>query len=799
MRLLHDFRFGLRLLRREPSFACAAIAVMVLGVGATTAVFSVLRGVLITPLPYRDPGQLVLLRAQLPGTASAPALTSLEFAALRAETDVFESVAAAVASDGDLTAPDHMAPLNAVAISENFLDTLGVALPLGRAVRRGDAARPPINISDEVWRRYFQADPGIVGRTIDVNHRPMTVVGVLPRGFKVWLGPDVTVSPQTDLFYFRSRGYDDDPFRGNVVVARLRRGVPMATARAAVETVATRLVSEHPDRYRTGAVRLLIAPVEAEVIRDAKPALVAAAGAVGLVLIVACANLTNLLLARGSARTREMAVRLAIGARRRDILRQLVVEGLVIGAAGAAGGWLLARLGISVLLALAPAALPRRETISVDGEVALFAVVLALACAVVVSLVPAWQATRSMVTARLTRDPARAGRTRGILMAVQLALSVVLLVGAGLMARASISLGAVSLGFDPRQAASMFVSLSGQRFDAGTIAEARTERRVFYEQLIDQVRDGAGVRASGTGYPVPLSGATLSQRISLGPALRERELDGFVAFAGYLEALGVPLIAGRRFTRADHDQAVVIVDERLARELWPGESAVGRRLLIVKAVARPQWTEVVGVVAHVQARSPRELGPPQIWMTYGVRSPAQLNLVVRAVDPKSAVASSVRTVQQLGAGRPVRDVRLLEDSVSDASADTRFALFVMGVLAVLSVLLAAVGIYGVVAYATARRRREMAVRLALGSSRRRLVGLVLGESAVWTLAGLVAGLAGAAVFARSLESLLFEVGPHDAPTFAAVAVLLAAIALAASVVPAWRASRVDPMLALRSE
>jgi hypothetical protein len=301
------------------------------------------------------------------------------------------------------------------------------------------------------------------------------------------------------------------------------------------------------------------------------------------------------------------------------------------------------------------------------------------------------------------------------------------------------------------------------------------------------------------GYPVPLSGVSMSQRVSLGPALRERELDGFIAFAGYLEALRVPLIAGRSFTRADHDRPVVIVDERLARELWPGESAIGRRLLMVKSVAKPQWAEVVGVVAHVQARSLREPGPPQVWVTYGVRSHAQLNLVVRAADPMAAVPPIVSTVQQLGAGRPVRDVRLLEDYLSDASADTRFALFVMGVLAVLSVLLAAVGIYGVVAYATARRGREMAVRLALGSSRRRLVGLVLGESAVWTLAGLAAGLAGAAASTRSLESLLFHVGPYDALTFTAVAVLLAAIALAASVVPAWRASRVDPMPALRSE
>lgn len=793
----------MRGLRRQPSFACAAIAVMVLGVGATTAVFSVLRGVLITPLPYRDPGQLVLLRAQLPGSASAPMLTSIEFAALRAQTDIFESVAAAVGADGNLTAQDHMAPMNAAAVSETFLDTLGVPPFLGRGVQRGDAAQHAINISYEVWQRYFQSDPAIIGCTIDINNQPMLIAGVLPRGFKAYLGSDVVLSPQVDLLYFRSAGYDDDPFRGNIVIARLRRGVAIATARAAIETVAKNLVADHPGSYRTGPVRLSLAPIDAEVVSSAKPALVAVAGAVALVLIVACANLTNLLLARASARTREIAVRMAIGARRRDIVRQLIVEGLVIGTVGAAGGWVLAHWGVSALLALAPAALPRRETIAVDGSMAIFAMALALMCAVIVSLVPAWQVTRSRsgsaISAGLTRDPARAARTRGMLVAAQLALSVVLLVGAGLMARAFVSLRSVSLGFDPRQAVSMFISLSNEKAGLGTFEEAREQRRVFYEQLIDQVRDVTGVRAVGVGLPVPLSGISMSQRVSLGPAMQEREIDGFIAFAGYLEALDVPLIAGRTFTRADNGRPLVIVDERLARELWPGESAIGKRLLIVKSVSAPQWTEVVGVVAHVQARSPRAVGPPQVWMTYAVRSYAQLNLVARAADPTATIAPIVSTVQRLGAGRPVRDIKLLDDYVTDASADTRFALFVIGVLAVIAVVLAAVGIYGVVAYAMARRQREIAVRLALGASRPRLIALVLGESAMWTFAGLTAGLAGAALLSRYLESLLFRVGRYDALTFTIVFALLTIIALAASAVPALRAARVDPMLALRSE
>jgi putative ABC transport system permease protein len=431
--------------------------------------------------------------------------------------------------------------------------------------------------------------------------------------------------------------------------------------------------------------------------------------------------------------------------------------------------------------------------------VAVFAASLAFVCAVVVSLVPAWQTTRSPVSARLTRDPARAGRTRGMLVAAQLALSVVLLVGAGLMARAFVSLRSVPLGFDARKAATMHISLTPQRFGGGTIKEARATWQAFYEHLTDQVRDFSGVHAVGAGFPVPLSGVAMSQRVSLGPAAREREIDGFIALGGYLEALGVPLIAGRYFAPSDNGLPMVIVDERLARELWPGESAVGQRLLIVKAVTAPQWTEVVGVVAHVQARSPRDAGPPQVWMTYGVRSYSQLDLVVRAADPAAAVPPIVSAVQQLGAGRPVRNIRLLEDYVSEASADTRFALFVIGVLAALAVALAAVGVYAVVAYAMARRTREMAVRLALGASRKRLVALVLGEGAIWTVGGLAAGLAGAAALSRYLESLLFLVSRYDALTFAAVAALLTAVALAASAVPALRAARVDPMVALRSE
>lgn len=795
-RLAQDVKYVWRSLRRHPVFACGAIAILVLGVGATTAVFSVLRGVLIAPLPYRDPEQLVVLRSQVGDGVSAPMLTSLEFAALQAQTDVFAAVAAIVQSDGNLTAAEQMAPLTAAAVSDTALETLGVVPAIGRGPQRGDAGRA-ITISHAMWQRYFGGDPSIVGRTIEVNNRPLTVVGVLPGDFTLYLGSDVGVAPRLDVLFHRSTGYDEDPFRGNVIVARVRQGVAIATVQAAVTTVAQRLVAEHPESYRTGPLRLSVAPMQAAVVSDARPALIAAAGAVALVLVVACANLANLLLVRAATRAREIAVRLAIGASRRDIVRQLIVEGVVLGAIGAAGGWTLAHWGVAGLLALAPAALPRREAIAVDAGVALFAVAVALVCAVIVSLVPAQYGSSGDIQRHLGREAVRTGRTRGLLLAAQLALSVMLLVGASLLAQAFVSLRAVPLGFEPADAVTMAVALDGQRFRGSSPAETRGLRQAFYDQLVERVRGVPGVRAAGVGFPLPLSGVAMSQRVSLGPAARERDVDGFIALAGYVEALAVPLIAGRSLTPADNDRAVVLVDEHLARELWPGQSAVGQRLLMVSAVDAPLWTEVVGVVAHMRARSPRAPGPPQVWMTYAVRAYAQLDLVVRGADPLAAVPPAMTAVQQLAAGRPVRSVRRLDDQVAEASADTRFALLVIGVLAVIAVLLAAVGVYAVVAYGMARRTREMAVRRALGASRSRLIGLVLGEGARWAVAGLAAGLAGAAVVSRALTSLLFGVGPHDGATFAAVAALLVVVALSAAALPALEASRVDPALALR--
>jgi putative ABC transport system permease protein len=805
MNLLRDLRFGLRILTRHPTFGAAAILVVALGIGATTAVFTVVRAVLLQPLPYREPDRLVLFRANGPGVVRQALVTGDELAAIRTRPDVFESIAVINESPGNLTSPGDMEAVNAASPSDNFLETLGMRPALGRMVSRRDIGPrwvTAVDISYELWQRRWHGDRDIIGKPIEINNIQMTIAGVLPPGFNLYLGPAVPISPRLDVWFPRGPGYDEGPTRSQTVIARLRRGVSLEAAQAALDTVTNGVIASHPASYRTGAIRLSLSSIDREVGSDVKPALVALTGAVAFVLLVACANLMNLLLARAFGRTRELAVRTAIGASRGRLVAQLATESLVLGLLGAVLGLIVAKWGVEGLLRLAPATLPRRESIGIDAIAAAFAVGTALLCSLAFGLVPAWQATNSDVADMMKQDPAsghRSATVRGLLVSAQLALSLVLLVGAGLMGRAFISMRSVPLGFDPARAMTMNVQLQVQRFNAGSLEESRLKRLTFYHQLAESTRQIPGVEQAGIGLFVPMSGGPMSQRVSAGPDQPEYPTAGAIALAGFLETLRVPLVAGRYFTPEDDNRPVVIVDQHLADQMWPHETAVGRRLLVMRTVGPPTWTEIVGVVAHVQMAGLRSRGLPEIFMTYATRQYSDLNIVVRGANPMALVPAVEAAVQRLGPGRPVHDIRAVEDYVADASADTRFALFVLGVFAALAVILTAIGVYGVVAYATARRTREIAVRLALGAEPRVIVGLMLRDGLAWTVLGLVSGLAGALALSRHLSTLLFKVDARDPITFAGVALLLGIIALVATIVPAMRAVRVDPMLALRAE
>ena len=805
MNLLRDLRYGLRILTRNPTFGVAAIAVVALGIGVTTAVFSVVRGVLLQPLPYRDPNRLVLFRAEGPGVARQALVTGFELAAIKARTDLFESIGVINESGGNLTAPDPMEAVTAASPSDNFLEMLGLKPFLGRMVSRQDIGPQwvtAVDISYELWQRRWHGDPDIVGKPIEVNNIPMTIAGVLPPRFVLELGPNVPIPRRLDVWFPRGPGYDEGPTRSQTVIARLRPGVTLQEAQTQVNALTAGVVAANGEAYRAGAVHLSLTTIDREVGSDVRPALFALAGAVAFVLLVACANLMNLLLARACARTRELAIRTAIGASRRRLIAQLAAEGLLLGVIGAALGLIVAQWSVDGLLQLAPATLPRRDGIAIDSVVAAFAVGTSLLCSLLFGLVPAWQATRIGVVDMIKQDPAQtrnAGTTRGVLVAAQLALSLMLLVGAGLMARAFVSMRSLPLGFDPSRAVTMQVALQVQRFNAGSLEEAKLKRLEFYHSLANSAREIPGVEQAGIGLFVPMSDGPMTMQFALGTDQPPRPAVSAIALAGFLEALRVPLVAGRYFTPEEDNRPVAIVDRQLADEVWPHQSAVGRRLLILRTMGEPTWVEVVGVVNHVQLDGLRASRMPEIFVTYGTRQYTGLNIVVRGANPLSLVPAVEAAVQRLGPGRPVHDIRLLDDYVADASADTRFALFVLGVFAALATVLTAIGVYGVAAYATARRTREIAVRLALGADRRRIVGLVLREGWLWTAGGLAAGVAGALLLSQYLRALLFAVGERDPLTFVGVAALLGTVTVLATVVPAINALRVDPMLALRSE
>lgn len=789
MNLLRDFRYGLRILIRNPTFGAAAIAVVALGIGATTAVFSVVRGVLLQPLPYREPQRLVVFRADAPGFTRYPGITGDEFAAFRGRPDIFEDVAAINGVNANLTDSDEMERVAGGSATDNFLPLLGVPPLAGRALSArldfGERYVRSIVISYELWQRRWQGDPATLGRHTSVNNLDVEIVGIMPTGFRTYLGADANVSPRIDIWFVnvvepgkRSRG---------PAVARLRSGVTILAAQQAV------------DRMLDRPTHVTLVPLADDVAHDVRPALLALAAAVAFVLLVACANLTNLLLARASARSRELAIRMAIGASRPQLFRQLAIESVVLALIGGTAGLLVAQWAVDGLLALAPSALPRRDLIAIDVVVASFALVVTIASSLIFALVPAWQATRAELSTMVKQDSAAsrgAVFTRGLLVASQLAFSMLLLVGAGLMTRTFVEMRRVRLGFDPANVLTMNLELSFRRFDNAA------KQLAFYREAREAIRTLPGVRVLGFGSPVPLNGVTFYQRLTADNGATEITASMHVVMPGYLDTMRIPLRAGRDFGLEDETpgDAHVIVDRRLADQLWPGRPAIGQRIRLSSIRPPNDSAEVIGVVDHVQATDLRHTGLPQIYEPFGVRPGYGLAFIVRSeTDPLPLAPAIKQAVERLGPGRPMFGIRSLQSLVDDASADTRFALWVLGLFAVVAVALSAVGVYGVVAYATSRRTREIAVRLALGADARGIVLLVLREGIAWTVIGIAGGALGARALTQFMESLLFQVRPGDVATFVGVPLVLGTVALVATALPALRAVRVDPMLALRAE
>jgi predicted permease len=827
-----DLRLAARALRTSPGFTFAAVLTLAIGIGASSAIFSVVDAVLLETPPYRDPDRLVVLWHRMLGLGSERTRIS--------GPDVVEYEAAAESFEGfaftngalDLVLEDQGEGEHARVglVTPNFFSILGVDPASGRTFLPDEAVFPPgaaldsaftpppsvIVLSHGLWQRRFGGDPGAVGRVVRLSGAPMTIVGVLPADFELLLPPGAGLARDADAWtplriplasFRRAEGLrDQDSDNTGAVIARLTPGVSLERARAEMETIAARQRSEIP-YYGNADMRIELATIQDDAVRHAKPALLALLGAVGFVLLIACLNLANLLLARGATRRTEMALRSTLGASRSRLLRQVLTEGALLAAVGAMLGVLVAVWGIDLLLAVGPEDLPGVGDVGVDGSVLAFTLASTAAAAILFGAAPAWALAWRPHAEALKESGSRGGggrrsRLRRGLVITEIAMSLALLAGAGLMLRSFAHLQRVDPGFEPAGLLTFQVTLPG------TSIGGPSARAAFMNRLEEGIRHLPGVESVGLVGGLPLSGVVFTQPYGLEGSSEadwsRNEANFRVATAEYFEAMGTRLLSGRVFTPAENvieDERVVIVDAELARRVSPAGSAVGRQIG-VPLDGSPVWATIVGVVESVRFEDLRRQGRETIYAPYRQEASRTVTIAVRSHGEPSGHISPIRRVAgelETGTPIPVYGFRSMEDYVGRALAPTRFTLTLLALFAGVALVLAAVGLFGVISYAVSQHTREFGVRMALGARATQVLRQVLLGGLALASLGVGLGLALALATSRALSTLLFGVTRTDALTYAVVALLLIAIATIACWIPARRAATVEPAVALRHE
>ena len=809
-----DLRFGARILRRSPGVALVGIMTLALGIGANTAIFSLLHAVLLRPLPYRDPGRLVWASQYAP-RLDATLVPAGTFLAWSDQNRSFENMAAYDdhLCDGNLTTGAEPVRLDRCAeVSANFFSLLGVQPALGRSFSpQEDApgAHAVMILSDGFWRRRFGASPNVLGKSLRLDNAEYTVVGILPANFVYpsQLKPDAFVPlPLPSKPDWSPRESDDMG-----VVARLKQGVPLRQGMAELQTITQSLTSQYPQAVaeKLAGVEVQILPLHQQLMGDTRPALLVLMSAVGLVLLIACVNIANLLLARAAARQREFAVRSALGAARARIIRQLLTEGLLLAALGSAAGLLIAWGTLDLVRLLRPDTLAYFGDVHLNSVALCFTLLVSLLTAILFSLAPAFVASHAGASIALheaggktTPGPAR-HKLGSLLVAAELALAFLLLMGAGLMLRTFANLRAVSPGFNPRNVLTVQVTLTEARYPNPA------QRKAFFDKLLTAVRAMPGVEfVGGTttlpfyyGFSSPVK-MTVKKRPSL---LADQSLSVPVSHvtADYFSAMQVPLRAGRFFTAEDRPGSlpVAIVSQEFASRFLAGADPVGEHLTFPPATNLPQQQfTVIGVVGDVRYIGLDRQPVPVVFTSTDQFPASALTLAVRTkIAPESLIAAIRREVQNLDQEQPIYHVATMEQRLSDSVGPQRFDASLLALFAAVAVSLAAIGIYGVMSYWVTQRTHEIGVRVALGAQRQQVLRLVLARATWITIGGLTVGVVGAFVLARSLSGLLFGVRPIDPLTFLAASAALAGIAFVASWQPARRAAGVDPMVALRYE
>ncbi len=813
-----DLRYALRSLARSPGFAAVAALTLALGIGANTAIFSVVYSVLLRPLAYAEPDRLVSIRAVLAGAGAKDQPASQpEYQDYLREVTALEDLAAVYPININLTGLGEPQRIQAAVVSDNYFKLLGVAPALGRDFSpEDDGGRIGYVtiISDQLWRQRFGGDRDIIGKTVRLDDDPMTVIGVMPRGFRhvlesgaspmeVW-APIALDNPDTTFLNRRgARVYD--------LIGRLNPGRTVEEARAELELLRGRLAARYPTSYPAGlGWSPVIEPLVEQAVGDVRPALLILLGAVGFVLLIGCANVANLLLAWATAREREIAVRTALGGSQVRLVRQLLTESLVLALVGGAVGLLLAAWGTSALGRLASLYLPRTGEIGLSLPVLGFTAFLILLTGIGFGLLPALHASRPDLQAVMKDAPRGTGaaaprtRMRAALVVTEVAVALMLLAGAGLLLRSFQRLMAVEYGFDPERLLTLQVWLPVPNDNQTGRFFTHQQRRSFYDRALASVQRVPGVRHAALTSLLPFQG-----RLGTGFAIEGRPVppDQPVPYAevrmvspNYFTAMGIPLLSGEGLPEVADSVAngKVVVNRALAVRYWPGEDPIGRRIRLFGA--NGPWVSIAGVVDDVRQMGLTDPPKEELYVSYQAISGQEMSMVIRtADDPERLGGAITRAIRAVDPEQPVFGVMSMERLIDNVSAERRVSMLLLLLFAGIALLLSALGIYGVMAYTTGQRRHEIGIRMALGARAPDVLRLVVGQGMRLVAMGLGLGLVGAWLLSRALTSQLYGITPQDPLTYVTVAVLLGAVALAASWVPARRAAHGDPMISLRSE
>ena len=802
----HDVKFGARMLAKNYAFTIAAVVTLALGIGGNTAIFTVTNALLLRALPYKDPGRLVMLNSVHRGSADQGADFSLNrYELIRDRNHSFSGVAVWAIDSFNLTGRGEPEQVPVARVSPNFFDVLGVAPQLGRAFRDADgqAAGPPVvMISDGLWRTRFEGDRGIVGQTVTLDSQPYTIIGVLPAGMQFpFVGQADVWSPR----YFELTFMSPQHLRGGVgylsVLGRLAQGASLKTAAAEMDVLHQQYSQQFPKEAEAGPdVSVIVGNLQELTVANVHSLFVILSIAVGLVLLIACANVASLLLSRALARSREIAIRSALGARRSTIIRQLLVESMLLAIISGAFGLALGVWGTKLLGRYGQADLPSGFDFSVDARVLLFTLIVTLLTGLIFGSFPAFKLARTNINSQL-RDEGRGStgshervQTKNLLVVFQIALCMLLLIAASLMIQTFANLQRVDPGFDPGNVISMNISLP-------TVKYAKPEQQTaFFDELLRKVSAAPGVRSASISAALPLT----PRRIT--PILPEGQPEVPLAQRPFIiiEAIGtqwfqtmrVPMKMGRAFADADNAQAprVVIANESLARRFWPNESAIGKHII----VGRQTPAEIVGIAGDIKNSGLSVDPAPQLYLPFPQLPWGNMNLLVRtALDPHQMISTLRRQVYSIDPDQPITQVQTMDELLAGFRAQPRFTVFLLSSLSSMALILAVIGIYGVVAYTVAQRRHELGIRMALGAERSDVLRLIVSRGVYLSLIGVGVGIVAALASTHVMASLLYHVKVRDLPTFVMASVLFLLVGAAASYIPARRALSVDPREALR--